>query len=217
MSTSRTACSNISTSTTLSDFATPIIAAKSRIPSAGKPRRRRPDERRHPRVVPSAHVSLVHEAQEHALRQDRVSQVEPGELVLMRARGHRQVLDEPVVERPVVLELQRADRVRDALDRVGLPVREVVGRVDAPRVARPRMLRVDDPVQDRIAQVDVAGGHVDPARASTRAPLGNSPARMRANRSRFSSADRSRQGLSLPGSVSVPRYSRISSAERSST
>ena len=39
---------------------------------------------------------------------------------------------------------------------------EVVGRIDAPRVARPRMLRVEDPVQDRVAQVDVAGGHVDP-------------------------------------------------------
>ena len=126
-------------------------------------------ERRHPRVVPSAHVPLVDEAQEHALREDGVGEIEPGELVLVRARGHRQVLDEPVVERPVVLELQGADGVRDALDRVGLPVREVVGRVDAPRVARPRMLRVDDPVQDRVAQVDVAGGHVDLARAA-RAP-----------------------------------------------
>ena len=35
---------------------------------------------------------------------------------------------------------------------------------------------------------------------------------MRSNRSRFSSTDRLRYGLSLPGSVSVPRYSRICSA-----
>ena len=40
---------------------------------------------------------------------------------------------------------------------------------------------------------------------STRAPFGNSPARMRRNRSRFSSTLRPRQGLFLPGSVSVPR------------
>ena len=46
---------------------------------------------------------------------------------------------------------------------------------------------------------------------STRAPLGNSPARMRRNRSRFSSTLRSRNGLFLPGSVSVPRLARISS------
>ena len=38
-----------------------------------------------------------------------MSEIEPSELVLVRARGDRQVLDEPVVERPVVLELQRAD------------------------------------------------------------------------------------------------------------
>ena len=123
----------------------------------------------HARVVPAAHVPLVDEAQEHALGQDGVREVEPRELVLVRARRHRQVLDEPVVERPVVLELERADRVRDALDRVGLPVREVVGRVDAPGVARPRVLRVEDAVQDRVAQVDVGRGHVDPGAQHARA------------------------------------------------
>ena len=39
----------------------------------------------------------------------------------------------------------------------------------------------------------------------TRDPSGNSPARMRANRSRLSSAGRSRHGLGRPGSVGVPR------------
>ncbi len=52
---------------------------------------------------------------------------------------------------------------------------------------------------------------------STSAPSGNSPARMRANRSRFSSTGRSRYGLAVPGSVSVPRCARISSAVRLST
>ena len=40
---------------------------------------------------------------------------------------------------------------------------------------------------------------------------------LRSKRSRFSSTGRSRHRLSRPGSVSVPRCSRISSAERSST
>ncbi len=52
---------------------------------------------------------------------------------------------------------------------------------------------------------------------STRVPSGNSPARMRSNRSRLSSTGRSRHGLFIPGSVKVPRYARISSAVRSST
>jgi len=51
----------------------------------------------------------------------------------------------------------------------------------------------------------------------TFSPSANSPAFMRAKRSRFSSTLRLRYGLSLPGSVSVPRYALISSAERSST
>src|ERR1035438_9165220 len=50
-----------------------------------------------------------------------------------------------------------------------------------------------------------------------RAPSGNSPAFMRVNRSRFSAMPRLRYGLSLPGSVGVPRYSWISSAVRSQT
>ena len=57
-STSRTACSSISTSTTLSALATPTIVAKSRRPSAGKPRRRSPESvgirgSSHPRTCPS--------------------------------------------------------------------------------------------------------------------------------------------------------------------
>ena len=144
------------------------------MPSAGKPRRRRPRDRGHARVVPAAHVPLVDEPEQHALGEHRVGEVEPGELVLARARRHRQVLDEPVVERPVVLELQRADRVRDALDRVRLAVREVVDRVDAPGVAGARVRRVQDPVQHRVAQVDVGRGHVD-LRAQHPRPSANSP------------------------------------------
>ena len=52
---------------------------------------------------------------------------------------------------------------------------------------------------------------------STLAPSGNSPARMRANRSRFSATLRLRKGLSWPGEVRVPRFLRISSALWSST
>jgi hypothetical protein len=36
----------------------------------------------------------------------------------------------------MVLELQRADRMRDAFDRIRLPVREIVHRIDAPLVRR---------------------------------------------------------------------------------
>ena len=61
----------------------------------------------------------------------------------------------------MILELQRAERVRDALDRVRLAVGEVVQRIDAPLVARARVRRVQDPVEHRVAQVDVRRGHVE--------------------------------------------------------
>ncbi len=52
---------------------------------------------------------------------------------------------------------------------------------------------------------------------STCAPSGNSPARMRANRSRFSATLRERYGLGRPASLIVPRSSRISASLELST
>ena len=72
-----------------------------------------------------------------------------------------ELVEVPVVQRPVVLVLQRADRMRDAFDRVRLAVGEVVHRVDAPGLARPVMRHLADPVHRGIAQVEVRRGHVD--------------------------------------------------------
>ncbi|CFP65835.1 Uncharacterised protein [Bordetella pertussis] len=52
---------------------------------------------------------------------------------------------------------------------------------------------------------------------STRLPSGCLPSRISRRRSSDSSAGRSRHGESVPGSVSVPRLARISSALCSST
>src|SRR5215510_735972 len=120
-----------------------------------------PRDRRHARIVPAFDMAVANELGEHAFRQHRVGQVEASELVLPRPRRHLDVIKEPVVKRPVVLELERADRMRDVLDRIRLAVRKVVARIDAPGVARARMLRVQNAVERRIAQVDVAGCHVD--------------------------------------------------------
>ena len=61
----------------------------------------------------------------------------------------------------MVLELQSAERVGNPLQRVRQRVRVVVHRVDAPRVARSMMRRAANPVQRRIAHVQVGRGHVD--------------------------------------------------------
>ena len=119
-------------------------------------------DRRHPRIVPAGDVLLLHELQQLALAHHRVVQVQPRELDLLRLdRLSIRWSTQPVVERPMVLELERAERVRDAFERVGQRVRVVVHRVDAPRVARAMMRRVPDAVQRRIAHVEVRRRHVD--------------------------------------------------------
>ncbi len=75
-------------------------------------------ERRHARVVPAVDVAFVDELQQLALAHHRVAQVEPCELDLPGRSRHGHVVDQPVVEWTMILELERAERVRDALDRV---------------------------------------------------------------------------------------------------
>ncbi len=117
---------------------------------------------RHARVVPAAHGAAGDQLQQLALGHHRVVEREAGELVLARARRPRPgVVEHPVVQLAVVLELERADRVGDALDRVLERVRVVVHRVDAPGVAGAVVLGVADPVQQRIAHLHVRRRHVD--------------------------------------------------------
>ena len=106
-------------------------------------------------------MAVAHQHGQHALRQQRVGQIEPGEFVLMRLRRHRQFVEQPVIQRPVILEFQRADRMRDALDRVGLAVGVIIARIDRPFGAGARMMGVQDAIEHGVAQVDVAGRHVD--------------------------------------------------------
>ena len=61
----------------------------------------------------------------------------------------------------MILELQRAKRVRDPLQIVADGMRIVVHGIDAPLVPRPVMGRTQNAVDDGIAQVDVGRRHVD--------------------------------------------------------
>ena len=124
------------------------------------------DERRHSRIVPAVDVSLFDELDESPLGKDDIGEVEPRELVLPRQwtlelPSVGKLLDDPVVKRAMILELERADRMRDPLERVADAVRIVVQRIHAPLVAGPVMPRVPDPIDRRIAHVDVGARHVD--------------------------------------------------------
>ena len=115
----------------------------------------------HAGIVPAADQPLLHQGEQLALAQHGVAEVEPGELELLGLVGQVQGLDQPVIQRAVVLELQGAQGVGDALDGVGLAVGEVVHGVDAPGVPGAVVRRVLDAVQGRVPHVQVGVGHVD--------------------------------------------------------
>ena len=72
----------------------------------------------HPGVIPTCHVFVLHQPAQHPLAHHRVGQIEAGELDLPAAVDAQDFLA-PIVQRAVVLKLKGAQRVRDALDRVG--------------------------------------------------------------------------------------------------
>ena len=158
---SRTQCSRSATSMMLSFLATPTRSQKSRIASGVNAAPAQADDRRHARIVPARDVLLDDELQQLALAHHRVGQVEAGELDLLRARRHRQVGEQPVVERPVILELERAQRVRDLLDGVRDRMRVVVDRIDRPLVAGAMVRDAPHAIEHRVAHVDVRRRHVD--------------------------------------------------------
>ena len=82
-----------------------------------------------------------------------------------------EIVDVPVVERPMVFKLKRADGMGDSLNGIGLAVGEVVHRIDAPLISRSMMFRAQDPIHNGIAHVEVGRRHVDLRSQCTR-PIG---------------------------------------------
>src|SRR6185437_740809 len=77
--------------------------------------------------------------------------------------GRRQFerLQNPFVKRPMHFELERAERMGDALDVIAQGVGPIVHRINAPFAAGVMMFGVANPIEDRIAQPDVRRLHVD--------------------------------------------------------
>ena len=157
-------------------------------------------QRRQPGIVPAVDHAVGDQLAQLALRGDRVGELEAGELGLARlVAGQRQVLEVPVVQRAVAVELERAQRVGDALDGVALTVRPVVGGVDAPLVAGAVVVLVADAVHHRVAQLHVLVLHVGLGAQHVRA-VGQVAGAHAAEDARGSRRHvRSRYGLSTPG------------------
>ena len=133
----------------------------------GPDRRRReappPESRdgRHARVVPAGDQTALDELEEPPFAEDGVAEVEPGEFDLL-GMVDAEPVEVPVVEGAVDFELEGTDGMGDAFDRVAQAVGPVIGRVDAPGVARPVMAHATDPVHEGVAEEQVGIDHVDP-------------------------------------------------------
>ncbi len=177
-----------------------------------------PGDRRHARIVPTGHVAFVDQPDQLPLAEDRVVELQPRELGLFRpwwfdAHG----IEDPVVDLPVVAEFQRAERVRDLLDRVLEAVRVVVHRIQTPFVPSAIVRRVADAQQQRVPHHHVGMGQVDLRPQHVRLRSGTRRPSCAAAGPDSHRAIRSRYGLGRPGSVTVPRSSRISSSLDEST
>ena len=80
---------------------------------------------------------------------------------------------------------------------------KIVHGINAPLLPGTIVVHPLDAVQNRIPHIHVGRSHIDlsPKHLGT---IGELPIRIRWKRSRFSSTERLRYGLSLPGSVKVP-------------
>ena len=115
----------------------------------------------HSGIVPAGDNAFLHQSSELALAEYRVVNAQTGKFDLSRLGGSGDVVDDPVVERAVILIFQRAEGVGDVFDRVADGMGEVVHRIDAPLVAGAVMSHMLDAVDDRVAHIPVAGGEVD--------------------------------------------------------
>ena len=171
---------------------------------------------RHARVVPAVDELRLDELEQAALGEDGVAEVEPGELDLL-GMVDAELVEEPVVEGTVDLELEGADRVGDALDRVALAVGPVVGRVDAPVVAGAVVVLAADAVHEGSRRSMFGRGHVDLGPQGLRA-VGElaGPHPGEEVEVLLDGAARGR-GWACPALFTVPRYSRTWSTVRSQT
>ncbi len=131
-----------------------------------------PRDRGHARIVPSVHMPFVHQAQQLALAQHRVVELEPRKLDLRGRLFKTGRFHQPIVDIAIVLELERAQRARDPLDRVAQAVRKIVQRVDLPLGAAPIMMRITTNAHEqRIAHDHVRMREID-LRAQYVRPIG---------------------------------------------
>ena len=117
--------------------------------------------RRHTRIVPAFNVLVGHQQIQLTLGHHGIFQIQAREFVLTRMNRNGDVVQHPVVQTTVILELQRTQGMRNAFQRIADAVGKIVHRVDAPLVAGLVVFGELNAVQHRIAHHDKRRRHID--------------------------------------------------------
>ena len=115
----------------------------------------------HTWVVPAGNVAALHQFAQFALAHNGVVDAKPCKLNLARLCRQFDVVNDPVVKRAVRFKFQCTEGVRNALHCILNGVSKIVHRVNAPLLSCSVVLHVVDPVNDRIAQIKIAGSQVN--------------------------------------------------------
>ncbi|KAI3476291.1 hypothetical protein L1887_62128 [Cichorium endivia] len=113
------------------------------------------DEREHARVVPVLDVALLDELEDLALGHDGALERQTAVLGLARL-VHLECVAEPLVRLAREDEFGGAERVADVFEAIDKTVGKVVGRVDAPVLARAVMRGLEHTVGDEVPHLRIA-------------------------------------------------------------
>src|SRR5262249_18100410 len=96
------------------------------------------------------------ELQELALAHHGVTQVETGKFNLAwQGSPQIEVLQDPIVERPMNLELQCANAVGNPFQVIAEAMGVIIHRIKAPAVPRPVMCSMSNAIERRISQMNI--------------------------------------------------------------
>jgi len=105
-------------------------------------------------------MPFFHQLQQLTFTHHRIRKIQPSEFDLLWMVDPQRFA-KPIVQRAVVLEFQSANGISNAFDRIALPVRKIVRRIDTPLVGSAMVRGTFDAIHNRVAQIYVRRSHVD--------------------------------------------------------
>ena len=117
---------------------------------------------RHTGIVPTGHTALLHQLAQLALGHDGVVDAQTGKFDLaglMVGNGH--IVHHPVVQGAVLLILQRAQGVGNALQRVLNGMGKIIHGENAPLGPLTVVIDKANTVDDGVAHIEIAAGQID--------------------------------------------------------